>query len=199
MIHALFLLSTLCPQVETGQQAEAGEACVFTVGWNEPIAPGLPARDTVLCDSPAGMTFQYRYDDLCLLAVRAGRVPEELTPLGDVWFLRKKGNPGATFHWHEGSAWIPLRASAPGMTTGGRNNDLPGFRYSLVAPDGVVLLRVRESLRPESLQGGRGFVRSFELIAEPMTPENGFLTQTLKVKRHVVAEHYGNEIQSLFS
>jgi long-chain acyl-CoA synthetase len=36
------------------------------------------------------------------------------------------------------------------------------------------------------------------VLAEPLTPENGMLTQTLKVRRHVVAQHHGARVAGLF-
>jgi long-chain acyl-CoA synthetase len=41
-------------------------------------------------------------------------------------------------------------------------------------------------------------VTTFRVLAEPMTPENGLLTQTLKVRRHVVAERYARIIAAMF-
>ena len=42
-------------------------------------------------------------------------------------------------------------------------------------------------------------VTTFRVLAEPMTPENGLLTQTLKVRRHVVAERYAALLTSMFA
>jgi len=42
-------------------------------------------------------------------------------------------------------------------------------------------------------------VTTFRVLAEPMTPENGLLTQTLKVRRHVVAERHRALIAAMFS
>jgi long-chain acyl-CoA synthetase len=39
----------------------------------------------------------------------------------------------------------------------------------------------------------------FRLISQPFSPENGMLTQTLKIKRHVVMERYGDLIEEMFS
>ncbi len=41
-------------------------------------------------------------------------------------------------------------------------------------------------------------VATFRILTEPLTVENGFLTQTLKVKRHVVHERYGDLIDAMF-
>ena len=41
-------------------------------------------------------------------------------------------------------------------------------------------------------------VATFRIWSEPLTPENGFLTQTLKVKRHVVATELGHLIDEMF-
>ena len=42
-------------------------------------------------------------------------------------------------------------------------------------------------------------VTTFRVLAEPMTPENGLLTQTLKVRRHVVAERHRALIATMFA
>ncbi|MEB3179602.1 MAG: long-chain fatty acid--CoA ligase, partial [Nostocaceae cyanobacterium] len=39
----------------------------------------------------------------------------------------------------------------------------------------------------------------FELIKEPFTMENGLLTQTLKIRRNVVAERYRDLIARMFA
>ncbi|MBL9078137.1 MAG: long-chain fatty acid--CoA ligase [Planctomycetes bacterium] len=41
-------------------------------------------------------------------------------------------------------------------------------------------------------------VATFRVLAEPMTPENGLLTHTLKVRRHVVAERYAALLRAMF-
>jgi long-chain acyl-CoA synthetase len=38
----------------------------------------------------------------------------------------------------------------------------------------------------------------FKLILEPFSMENGMMTQTMKIRRHVVAQNYGNTIDSMF-
>ncbi len=42
-------------------------------------------------------------------------------------------------------------------------------------------------------------VGPFRVLAEPLTPENGLLTQTLKVRRHLVAERFGGVIAAMFA
>ncbi|MGL5804914.1 MAG: long-chain fatty acid--CoA ligase, partial [Xenococcaceae cyanobacterium] len=39
----------------------------------------------------------------------------------------------------------------------------------------------------------------FELLIEPFSQTNGMMTQTLKIKRNVVAECYGQLIEKMFS
>lgn len=41
-------------------------------------------------------------------------------------------------------------------------------------------------------------VTTFRVLAEPMTPENGLLTHTLKVRRHVVAERHAPLLTAMF-
>jgi long-chain acyl-CoA synthetase len=49
--------------------------------------------------------------------------------------------------------------------------------------------------------GFRGFERiaKFRVLEEPLTPENGLLTATLKVKRHVVAERFAKLIEDMYA
>jgi long-chain acyl-CoA synthetase len=42
-------------------------------------------------------------------------------------------------------------------------------------------------------------ITHFELIEEPFTIENGLLTQTLKIRRNVVAERYREQIHKMFA
>ena len=42
-------------------------------------------------------------------------------------------------------------------------------------------------------------VTTFRVLADPLTPENGLLTHTLKVRRHKVAERYGALIAAMFA
>ncbi|MCA3010075.1 MAG: long-chain fatty acid--CoA ligase [Phycisphaerales bacterium] len=42
-------------------------------------------------------------------------------------------------------------------------------------------------------------VAQFRVLAEPLTPENGLLTQTLKVRRHVVVERFAPLLAALFA
>ena len=39
----------------------------------------------------------------------------------------------------------------------------------------------------------------FKLILEPFSKENGMMTQTLKIRRHVVVEHYHDTIEQMFA
>lgn len=53
------------------------------------------------------------------------------------------------------------------------------------------------------LAGDKGFrplerVATFRVLTEPLTIENGLLTQTLKVKRHKVVEHHGPLIEQMW-
>jgi long-chain acyl-CoA synthetase len=42
-------------------------------------------------------------------------------------------------------------------------------------------------------------IGSFRVLVEPLTIENGCLTPTLKVRRHIVAQRYEQAIATMFS
>ena len=42
-------------------------------------------------------------------------------------------------------------------------------------------------------------IDAFKFVLEPFSPENGMLTQTLKIKRHIVTERYKSLIEEMFS
>ncbi len=42
-------------------------------------------------------------------------------------------------------------------------------------------------------------IKTFELILEPFSQENGMMTQTLKIKRPVVTQRYRDMINEMFA
>ena len=42
-------------------------------------------------------------------------------------------------------------------------------------------------------------VATLQVLSEPLTPDNGMLTQTMKIRRHVITKRYADVIQSLFA
>ena len=62
------------------------------------------------------------------------------------------------------------------------------FRQELVRE-----VRNRPGYRPDDRIG------PFQLILEPFSMENGMMTRTLKVKRHIVMEHYHDTIEQMFA
>jgi long-chain acyl-CoA synthetase len=64
--------------------------------------------------------------------------------------------------------------------------------------------RVRGLIRQElekQLAGAKGYerVKKFAILDEDFTVDNGMLTPTLKLKRNVVVDHYGDKINDLYS
>ena len=41
-------------------------------------------------------------------------------------------------------------------------------------------------------------VRRFTMADEPFSTENGMMTPTLKIKRHVIKQHYGETLEGLY-
>ena len=64
--------------------------------------------------------------------------------------------------------------------------------------------RVHELVEREVERANRGFeeyerIKKFELVEDEWTEENGYLTPTLKKKRHKIREEYADEIESIYS
>ena len=62
----------------------------------------------------------------------------------------------------------------------------------------TIAAELRRLSGPEA--GFRSFerVNSFELIPDPLTPENGYLTATLKMRRNVIAEAFRGKIDGMY-
>lgn len=132
------------------------------------LAEGLPehARGLLIGD-PSGITFEYRVDDVRLLALRQGGFVERtdwggrggtaLSPLGKVVYLADGGKPEPLF-WVAGGA-LPLEARLSGTQLG----DGVTLAYHLLR-QGQELAHVVESPRVLKLAVGTGFARRFELI-----------------------------------
>lgn len=84
---------------------------------------------------------------------------------------------------------------------------LAGFDADRIAVDEALRNELRKALRTEFdrlLTEDAGFRRidrvgPFSIITEPFTQENGMMTATLKLRRHVIAERYADTISALFA
>lgn len=86
-----------------------------------------------------------------------------------------------------------LEHAVPRSEWNANDGELQGARVQALLRAEIDRLLVRENgLRPCER------VTSMCVLAEPLTPENGLLTQTLKVRRHVVAQRYADAIAVMF-
>lgn len=169
---AEYVLS-LGPKTVTATVAESTlvvrDRPVIVRGKLPPVAPDLPARPRgLLVGTTDGLSFEYRTDDVRLLAVRQGafvdrqdwrgRGGSSLQPLGVPIHLCGNGDPGPSFLRPDGS---PLSARLQQTWIEGER---AGLRYGLFAgndpmPWGLVEETVRGTVRP----AGSGFEREFVL------------------------------------
>jgi mono/diheme cytochrome c family protein len=135
-------------------------------GLLPPLAEGLPSHPRgLLIGDLSGITFQYRVDDVRLLALRqggfvkrtdwSGRGGTALEPLGKVVHLVSGGKPEATFHG--GSDPLTARLSGTLSIDGGK-----GFaiEYHLLGAQGEVA-HVREIPQVLTTPFGTGYQRTF--------------------------------------
>ncbi|MEO0537191.1 MAG: AMP-binding protein [Cyanobacteria bacterium P01_A01_bin.123] len=95
-------------------------------------------------------------------------------------------------------------AIAQGYTTLALPNQTEdGSHNALALSSEPVQKLIKQELNRE-IKGRPGYrpddrVGQFQLLSEPFTIENGMMTQTLKVRRPIVAEHYRGMIDAMFS
>jgi len=149
------------------------ERALVVRGLLPPAAEGAPESTRgLLVGLPTGTTFQYRADDVRLIAVRQGEFVERrdwserggdaLRPLGSVTFLCEGGRPPATFRWNG----VPLSARLASTRVQGERASLT---YLLHDAQGRDRARVTEIPRARTTSRGAGFSRAFVLA----TPSGG--------------------------
>ena len=142
-------------------------------GFLPALAQGVPEWPRgLLVGLTSGTTFQYRADDVRLLAVRQGDFVERrdwggrggnpLRPLGKVTHLVGSGNPGA--EWTLGDE--PLKARL--TRTAVRGSEVT-ISYDLQR-NGITIARVKETPKVLMVSSGAGFERSYEIEAVGDTP-----------------------------
>jgi mono/diheme cytochrome c family protein len=169
---AEYVLS-LGPPVVTATVAESLLAVrdrpVILRGKLPPVGPDLPERPRgLLIGTVDGLSFEYRTDDVRLLAVRQGafadrrdwrgRGGDALLPLGVPIHLSGRGDPLAPFARPDGSA---LAARLAGTFIEGAR---AGLRYRLFGEDASnSVASVEESVRGCTSGAGSGFARDFSI------------------------------------
>lgn len=150
---------------------DVGTRAVFARGILPPVVPGLPVRPRgLLVGVPDGLTFEYRTDDVRLLAVRQGRFVERtdwngrggspLRPLGALVLAVGGGDPGPTFLEPGVDEPRPLVAVFRGTAVRGAAGVVAS---ELRRADGAPVAGVEESGHAEGTLGGAGFTRRFEV------------------------------------
>ncbi|NOT29174.1 MAG: c-type cytochrome [Planctomycetes bacterium] len=141
-------------------------------GHLPPLAEGLPPHPRgLLIGDPSGITFEYRVDDVRLLALRqggyvrrtdwSGRGGTPLEPLGKLVSQIDGGKPAPLFALGKGA--IPLEARLSGTSVDGQRVVLA---YHLVSA-GREVAHVEESPAVITRKTGTGHARRFTLIAGP--------------------------------
>ena len=164
---------SLGPKVEAATVAESTlvvrDRPVIARGKLPPVAPDLPARPRgLLVGTMDGLSFEYRTDDVRLLAVRQGafvdrrdwrgRGGDSLEPLGVPIQLRGGGDPGAFVLGADG---LPLTARLWDTWIEG---DRAGLRYRLYVPgDPRPSAGIEESVRGVLCPAGSGFEREIAI------------------------------------
>lgn len=168
-----------------------GDEPLIVRGNMPPVAEGAQGTPRgVLMGLPTGTSFQYRVDDVRLLAVRqgefvdrvdwTGRGGQALLPLGQITWLNAGGQPAATFVLPGGR---PLSTRMRRSSTAGGQARLI---YDLIGPAGEMVATVTESPEAVSTAAGAGFLRRFEV--EPLGPVGGIRAQILDPRGPIVLQ-----------
>jgi len=138
-----------------------------------PVVEGGPAFPRgALIGTPEGLTFEYRVDDVRLLAVLGGdfvdradwrgRGGDTLVPLGKPVHVRADGDDAWAFARFGALTRRQLRATEVLGT-------VAALQYELIGHKGLRIARVRETPRTFSCSVGSGYARRFEI--EPGVPD----------------------------
>ena len=165
-----------------------GDEPLVVRGNMPPVAEGTQETPRgVLIGLPTGTSFQYRVDDVRLLAVRQGdfvdrvdwidRGGQALLPMGQITWLNRLGLPPATFHMQgadseQDGAALTTRLRRTSVTEGEAV-----LVYDLINPDGAAVARVHERPSTVTTSIGAGFRRHFEVSS---------LGSKLQLRAHVL-------------
>jgi len=122
-------------------------------GMIPPIQDGLQLHPRgLLVGNPDGFSYEYRVDDVRLLAIRQGKFVERtdwggrggspLKPLGLVVVLVENGNPNGMFRSMDGS---PLRAKLKSTNV---SNPFGTVQYDLLDAEGTLYATISETCSP---------------------------------------------------
>ena len=122
-------------------------------GMIPPLQDGLQLHPRgLLIGNPDGFSYEYRVDDVRLLAIRQGKFVERsdwtgrggspLKPLGQIVVLVKNGNPNGMFTSKDGKQ---LRASLKSTNV---LKNIGSIRYDLVDEDGTTYASISETCSP---------------------------------------------------
>lgn len=161
------------------------DRAVVVRGFLPPVVEGAPEHPRgLLVGLPTGTTFQYRADDVRLVAVRQGAFVERrdwvdrggnpLAPQGAVTFLSEGGHPGATFA-RAGEPWFARLRST--RVTGATAS----IEYALVDADGRQHARVVETPFARATSVGSGFTRRFAITPAADEPASEWTLDAVRV------------------
>ncbi|MBI5433032.1 MAG: cytochrome c [Planctomycetes bacterium] len=163
---------TLCPapgEPASGTRIAIGSHPQIARGLLPAVADGKPQWPRgILLGTPEGLTFEYRVDDVRLLAVRQGEFADrtdwndrgggELVPLGKAFYVPGGGDPKPAFTAMHFGNERPLAARLKSTLA---TRDALGLDCELVDKRGTRLASIEERLRVEALSIGGAFTRSF--------------------------------------
>jgi len=176
---------TLCPPRDEASDEETelvvGEHPLVAKGLLRPVVSGANLYPRgLLVGTPDGLTFEYRADDLRLLAVRqgpfarredwTGRGGAPLQPLGSVVWLNEGGDPPELFFVFppDATRLMPLKVVVTSVATPRAG---AAITSNLVDPGGRVVAQLVESPQRLSTSFGSGFTRRFTVtVAEDTWP-----------------------------
>ena len=157
-IHDVALyIRSLAPIIQDATPDETemvvGERPVVVRGMLPPVQHGLQLHPRgLLIGNPDGLSYEYRTDDVRLLAIRQGKFVSRtdwtgrggtpLEPLGKIVVLVSRGDPAGMFIGEDGT---PLHAR---LSSSSVFDELGTISYDLVDPGGVVVASVTETCRP---------------------------------------------------
>ena len=93
---------------------------------------------------------------------------------------------------------LPDSGDAPAEPSPAETNPLPKIDLKHELVQNLIRRELEREVRDRPGFRPDDFIRTFQFVLEPFSPQNGLMTQTMKIKRPAIAERYRDAIENMY-